>query len=138
MHQGTQGVHILMIKTEDAQSLTSNRIAFLMLMGLEGWKCTWRLYSALGAMVPCTVDTVKSSPRCSRLVIRQARGSSVMLRRTTTLDSFLWRPKEISAVSHDLDLLRRVRKSTSGYFNYCWFAKQFYQGMAPTCDEQRM
>ena len=109
-----------------------------MLMGLEGWKCTCRLCSALGAMVPCIADTVKSSPRCSRLVILQARGSSVMLRRRTTLKSFLQRPREILPVSNDFDLLWQVRKSTSGYSIIASSLISIYQGMGPTCDDQGM
>ena len=115
--QWTQCVHILVTRSEDIWSLTSHRIAFLTLTGLEGWNCTWRLYSDLAAMIPCMVDTLKSSPRCSRLVILQARGRSVMLRRRTALESFLQRPKEILSISNNFDLLWQVRKNTSSYFN---------------------
>ena len=127
--QRTQCVHILVTRSEDIGSLTSNRMAFLTLTGLEGRKCTCRLYSDFGAMIPCMVDTVKSSPRYSRLVILQARGRSVMLRRRTALESFLQRPKEILSISNNFDLLWQVRKNTSGYFNS-------YQFITIYCREQ--
>lgn len=85
------------------------------------------------------MDTVKSSPRCSRLEIRQATGRGVTLRRRTTLDSFLQRPKDILAVSNDFDLLWQVRKSTCGYFKYCLASLLgVYHGTGPDGVDQRI